>query len=180
MIARAVAETYDFSDIKRLADIGGGRGDLLVAIVDRHPGVQGVLVERPEVLERAQAHLADLVHRIEPVATDFVEQVPTTADACIIKNVLHDWSDRHCVRLLRNCRRALIAKGRVLIVEEIVSDAPEAALVKLRDLDLLMLTVGGRKRTEAEFATLLEEAGLRLSRVVPIVAPVCVLEAIPA
>lgn len=44
----------------------------------------------------------------------------------------------------------------------------------------VMLTVGGRKRTEAEFATLLEEAGLRLSRVVPIVAPVCVLEAIPA
>ena len=48
------------------------------------------------------------------------------------------------------------------------------------DIEMLVMTVGGRERTEEEFAALFAASGLRLSRIVPTGRPIAVIEAVPA
>ena len=175
----AVATAYDFSTVRKLVDVGGGHGTLLSLIIDRFPNLEGVLFDRSEVIEGAREvlnrgrHAAD----IETVAGDFFESVPRGADAYLLKHILHDWDDEQCIRLLSQCRRAMAAAGRVLIVEFVLSERPEATMTKWIDLEMLVMTSGGRERTEQEFSALLARAGLRLARLIPTEAPVSVLEA---
>lgn len=98
----------------------------------------------------------------------------------MMKFVMHDWSDEHCKAILRNIRRQMPENGRVLVIEQIVASTPELSFAKLLDLEMLALTVGGRERTEAEFAQLFACAGLKLTRVCPTQSPLCVLELRPA
>ncbi|HKO93661.1 MAG TPA: methyltransferase, partial [Polyangiaceae bacterium] len=132
----AVAAAYDFSSVRQLVDVGGGQGTLLSLILQRFPGLKGTLFDRPEVIRsagdvlKAGGHAGD----IETVAGDFFEAVPTGADAYILKSILHDWDDDHCVRLLSNCRRAMAPAGRVLIVDSVLTNGPESTLTKLIDL----------------------------------------------
>jgi len=178
----AVAAAYDFSPLRRLVDVGGGHGTLLSLIIDRFPKLEGVLFDRPEVIEGARDVLKRGGHAagIETVAGDFFESVPRGADAYLLKHILHDWDDEHCIRLLSQCRRAMAAAGRVLIVEFVLSERPEATPTKWIDVEMLVMTSGGRERTEPEFSALLARAGLRLARVIPTEAPVSVLEAFAA
>jgi hypothetical protein len=182
MTGHAVAEAYDFSGIRQLVDVGGNLGALLSSVIARFPTVQGTLFDLPEVVKTAPAALEHFPHknRIELVAGSFFEGVPKGADAYIMKAIIHDWSDEDCVRILRNCREAMEEGGRVLIVEQIITDKPEAVASKLLDLEMLVMTHGGRERTEAEFTALLTAAGFRLSRIVPTRSPVAVIEAVPA
>ena len=173
----AVANAYDFSTVKHLVDVGGSHGTLLAAVLDKFPGVRGTLFDLPHVIAEASARLASSPHaaRITTIGGDFLESVPK-ADAYIIKGIIHDWDDASCTKLLANCRDAMEPDGRVLLVENLVSNAQEAAFVKLLDLEMLVVT-GGRERTEAEFGALLQRAGLTLSRVVRTASPVVVIEA---
>lgn len=182
MTGDAVAEAYDFSGLKRLVDVGGNLGSLLASVLARFPGVQGTLFDLPEVVKNAPAALERCPHRdrIEIVAGSFFDELPRGADAYIMKAVIHDWSDGHCVQILRKCREAMAEGGRVLIVEQIVTDRPESTMVKLVDLEMLAMTHGGRERSEEEFASLLAEAGFRLVRIVATQSPVAVIEAVPA
>jgi hypothetical protein len=114
--------------------------------------------------------------RCDIVPGDFFAAVPEGADAYIMANVLHDWDDAHCVHILDNCRAAMAAGGRVLIVERLIPDDPAAALpVLLSDMNMLVFT-GGQERTNAEYGKLLTEAGLNPGRVLPFASPYGVLE----
>jgi hypothetical protein len=178
--ARAVVDTYDFSGIDRIVDVGGGHGALLSAILRVLPGARGVLFDLPDVIESADATVkaCGQEHRIERIAGNFLASVPAGADAYIMKHIIHDWDDTHCIRLLKNCRKAMKPDGRILIVEQVLTDAPESVLAKLLDLEMLVMTPGGRERTEPEFSELLREAGFRMDRVIPTPSPVCVIEAL--
>ena len=178
----AIAAGYDFSAIRRLADVGGGHGKLLSAILERNPQMKGVVYDLPEVVAGAvgQEHLAACGDRIIFEGGSFFERVPSGCDAYMMKFVMHDWSDEHCKAILRNIRRQMPENGRVLVIEQIVASTPELSFAKLLDLEMLALTVGGRERTEAEFAQLFACAGLKLTRVCPTQSPLCVLELRPA
>jgi ubiquinone/menaquinone biosynthesis C-methylase UbiE len=175
----AVATAYDFSSVRRLVDVGGGHGALLSLIIDHAPNLKGVLFDRPEVIQsagdvlKAGGHAAD----IEVVAGDFFESVPAGADAYIMKHIIHDWDDEHCIKLLSNCRRAMSPGGRVLVVDFVLSDDPEGTLTKLIDLEMLVMTPGGRERTEQEYSSLLARAGLELARLISTQSGVSVIEA---
>ena len=177
--SHAVAKAYDFSEVQHVVDIGGSQGVLLSGILARYPKVRGTLFDLPHVIDGAKAVLArdPNAARIEAVAGNFLEGVPKGADAYIMKSIVHDWGDDHCIELLANCRAAMAPGGRVLIVEGVVIDAPESMFFKLLDLEMLVMTTGGRERTEAEFRALLKKAGLELARVVPTESPMSVLEA---
>ncbi|MDX1500783.1 MAG: methyltransferase [Thermoanaerobaculia bacterium] len=175
--ARAVAEAYDYSGVETLVDVGGGRGDLLAAILERHPSVGGVLMDRPEVVRRASARLGELAGRVSLVPGDFFEEVPPGGDLYVVKQVLHDWSDELCLEILGNCRAAMSDGARLLIVERTISETRESRWSKLRDLDLLAITGGGRERDEEEYVALLERAGLERVRVLPTTTQVGILEA---
>jgi hypothetical protein len=176
---RAVAKAYDFADVKHLVDVGGSQGVLLGAVLDVFPQVQATLFDLPHVIEGARSRIASGRHvgRIELVAGSFLDAVPAGADAYVMKSVLHDWPDDVCVTILSKCREAMAPGGRVLVVEGLVTNAPQATYLKLLDLQMLVMTSGGRERTEAEFAGIFERAGLRLVRVVPTESPVSVVEA---
>ena len=176
----AVARAYDFSVFKTIVDVGGGHGALLAAIAAQHPGIGGIVFDRPEVVAGVQPFLASqgITARIDTAAGSFLEAVPPGADAYIMKHIIHDWDDERSVTILSNCRRGMASGGKVLIVEQIVSDRPEAALSKVVDLEMLVMTPGGRERTEAEFARLLQASGLKLTRIVPTESLVAIVEAV--
>jgi O-methyltransferase domain len=174
----AITSAYDFSPIKHLVDVGGSHGILLSNIIDKFPTVRGTVFDQPHVVEEARALLVSDLHRerIALVSGDFFEALPS-ADGYIIKSVLHDWDDASCAKILGNCRAAMEPDGRVLIVEGLVTDSPESVFAKLLDIQMLVVTQGGRERTAAEFGSILRTAGLALTRVVSTHSPFSVIEA---
>lgn len=168
-IIAPVVAAYDFGRFDTVVDAGGGRGALLAAVLASAPGTRGVLYDRPEVIAGAGAPLRDagVDDRAELVSGDFFDSVPAGADAVILSNIIHDWDDEQSRRILVNARDALTDGGHVLLVEAVLPDRPRPTpTVSLMDLDMLVV-VGGRRRTAAEFETLLADSGLKLSRIVP-------------
>ncbi len=180
--APSVAAAYDFAGMRVIADIGGGQGTLLAAILRRHEHLRGVVFEVPDVARRAVSVLreAGVADRCEIVAGDFFAGVPDGADGYILANVLHDWDDSRAVQILQACRHAMGTRGRVLIVERLIPDDPrEAVPVLLSDLNMLLLS-GGQERTNAEYGELLAAAGLRPGRIQPVATPYGVIEGLAA
>lgn len=161
----AIARSWDFAAFGTVADLGGGGGSLLLAILAEHPGLRGMLVDRPASIDAAAARFA-ADERCRLVAADLLDTVPAGADVYVLKHVLHGYDDANAARILRRCSAALPPGGRVLIVEFVlpaVVDRVDLELERCLMSDLNMLAVtGGRERTEAEWTGLLEEAGLRL------------------
>ena len=180
MTAQAVAVSYDFTGIKKIVDVGGGHGSLLATIITQNPDLRGVVFDRPEVVQGTGANLSELTSKIDIEGGDFFEGVPKDADAYIMKHIIHDWDDDHCVRILKNCGSAMAHGGKVLVVDPVITDSPESALGKLMDIEMLAMTTGGRERTEDEFEALMAKAGLKLSRIVPTKSPVRIVEAVMA
>jgi hypothetical protein len=181
MTGAAVAKAYDFSPFKKLVDVGGGHGALLGHILTQFGGgLSGVLYDRPEVVAHARPTLEAMgqAARIEVLAGDFFQGVPAGADAYIMKAIIHDWDDERCAVILSNCRKVMAPGGKILIADAVLSDRPEATMAKIIDLEMLVMTHGGRERTAEEFAALLARAGLKLSRIVPTESPVSVVEAV--
>lgn len=115
--------------------------------------------------------------RIAIEAGSFFERVPDGCDAYLMKHIIHDWSDEHCRNILTLMRDKLPKKGRVLVCEMVVTDEPGPTPAKMLDIEMLVMTVGGKERTEEEFGALFAACGLKLSRIVPTVNPVSVIEA---
>lgn len=178
----AVARAYDFSGVGKLVDVGGGQGGLLLAVAERYPRLRGVVFDRAEVIAGARAVLdtAPAGARIECVAGDFFAGVPRGADAYMMKHIIHDWDDDRCIQILAHCAWAMAPGGRVLVVDQVIRDGADATFSKIMDLEMLAMTTGGRERTAAEFASLLERAGLELTRIVPTDSVVSVIEATAA
>jgi hypothetical protein len=174
--SEAIAEAFDFGSFSRVADIGGGHGQLLSAILSRHPGVSGVLFDLPSGLAAARSGAGGDLPRTELVAGNFFESVPSGADVYVLRKVIHDWNDEKAAAILRNCRNAMTPHGRVLVVETIVPSGSEPDSVKLVDANMLVVT-GGVERTEAEYKAMFAAVGLRLERVIPTARPISILEA---
>jgi hypothetical protein len=176
----AMLEVYDFSDIKTLADIGGGNGSLLSTVLRRYPHLRGILFDLGHVIGRAKAAMQKfgLEQRCSVVEGDFFESVPPGADAYLMRHIIHDWTDEQSVRILSNCRKVIPAHGRVLLVEFAVPAANQASLGK--DADMIMLTFpGGMERTDNEYQALFEQSGFHLNKVTKTKSSVCVIEGRP-
>jgi SAM-dependent methyltransferase len=171
--AKAVVDAFDFAGIRRLVDVGGGRGVLLAAILRAHPTMFGVLMDREAATLPAQAHLqaAGLSDRAECVAGDFFVSVPASADAYVLSRVIHDWGDADARRILATCRQAMRPDSRLLIIEAILPERARDRPAAIRmDLHMLLL-LGARERTEAEFRALLDSTGFDVGQVVMTASP---------
>ena len=178
---RAVLASYDFSGIGTLADIAGGHGHLLGGIMQKYPTMKGVLFDLGVVLAGAPERLASygVADRVEMVEGDFFSDIPVTADAYILKHIIHDWYDDNCEKILGCIRRSMPDNGRVLIVDSVIPAGNDPHPGKLLDLEMLVAP-GGVERTAAEFETLLTNSGFRLSRIIPTPSPVSIVEAFKA
>jgi ubiquinone/menaquinone biosynthesis C-methylase UbiE len=179
-----VVAAYDFGGLGRLVDVGGGYGILLSAVLRAAPEFHAVLVDRGPVVEQARRRLAadGVAGRCELVAGDFFASVPAGADAYLLSRVLHDCADDDARRLLATCRSAMAPASRLLVVEALLLErASEQPAVIRMDLHMLVL-LGARERTEAQYRRLLAETGFRVERVVATASPagLSVLEAVPA
>ena len=184
-VSAPVIAAYDFAPFRCIGDVGGGTGRLLADILAANPAAQGILFDLPEVVAAAPPLLAagGVAERCRIVGGSFFEAVPAGADAYLLKAVLHDWDDARCGAILANCRKAMAPAARLLILERVM---PETALrgraveAYLLDLEMLLMTPGGRERSESEFRAMLSAAGFETTRILPTTAPVSVIEARPS
>ena len=180
LISQAVLLAYDFSGIRVLADIGGGYGQFLSAILQVYPAMRGILLDTPTVIAAATKQLALRAcrQRCTLFPGNLLEAVPQGATAYLMSGVIHDWDDEHAVRILDNCRRAMAPNGKVLVVEMVLPSKDEPRFAALLDLNMLVMN-GGRERTEEDFRALFDAAGLQVTRLVPTLAPQWVIEGTP-
>lgn len=177
LVADEMAMILDASGAKRVVDVGGASGNLITALLLRNALLEGVIFERPEVIPRAEAAIAEcgLSSRCGVISGDFFVSVPE-ADILILKSIIHDWDDEQCVLILSNCTRALRPAGRVVLVEAVIPDNDRPSWASLMDLNMLAV-LPGRERTAGEYRDLLGRAGLRLDRITPTASQFCVIEA---
>ncbi|TCC48892.1 methyltransferase [Kribbella capetownensis] len=173
-VGKAVASAYDFSGVSKIVDVGGGQGILLDAVLNQHEHLQGVVFDLPHVVAK-EPRSAAVASRWSAIAGSFFEALPS-ADAYLIKSILHDWPDDRCVEILRTCAAALNPGGVVLVVELVLDRPGHEVVAAFSDLNMLVLP-GGRERTEPEYAALFAAAGLRLNQVIDTGTRMCIIEA---
>jgi hypothetical protein len=179
METAAMVEAFDLSGVSVLADVGGGNGSLLTAVLKRYPAMKGILFDLPGVIERARPNIAaaGLTDRCQCVAGNFFEKVAPGADVYLMRHIIHDWDDERCGQILKNIHAVLPAGGRVLVVECVLEPGNEPSFGKMLDLTMLALP-GGKERTAEEYRALFAANGFRLARIVPTRVDVSVIEGV--
>lgn len=184
--AQLVLQAYDFSGLKRIADVGGGYGEMLAYALRANPDATGILFDLPMAVAGASEHFEknhrDLDGRCTFVPGDFFEAVPPGADAYILKSVIHDWNDERSAQILANCRRAMTDNARLLLIEPVLPERSQATARQgtLSQHDLTMLVaLGAQERTEREFSSLLKDADLRIARIMPVGPVYSLIECLP-
>lgn len=160
-MTHAVTEAYNWGRFPVIADIGGGVGAQLVDILDAYPGCRGILFDQEEAVAASMPH-----NRIEKVAGSFFDRIPGDADAYLLRNIIHDWSDVDALLILRTLRKAVKPSARAMLIEWLIPDTPEFHFGKWADITM-MAGLGGRERTAAEFERLFLDAGFALEEIVP-------------
>lgn len=184
MIAIVVAGAYDFSALRTVVDVGGGNGALLIGLLDAIPHLHGVVFDQPQAVKRAaqQIAAAGLAERCRGIGGDFFAEVPGGGDGYILKHVIHDWNDERALAILGNCRRAMGASAKLLLVEGIypprIDQSWDSRGAAANDVNMLVCT-GGRQRSEAEFRALYDAAGFTLTKIIPTLARVSIIEGVP-
>jgi O-methyltransferase domain/Dimerisation domain len=175
-----VVPAYDFSDIGTLVDVGGGHGALISAILRANPQMHGILCDEPQVVSGAHSLLeaGGVIDRCEIVPCDFFSSVPGGGDAYVLKLIIHDWDDERAVAILKNCRGAMPEHGRLLLVENVIPPGNDPHRGKMTDIEM-MVTLGGRERSEPEYRALFTEAGFTLTKIVPTQSALSIIEATP-
>ncbi|HEY6406165.1 MAG TPA: methyltransferase [Ktedonobacteraceae bacterium] len=180
-VAPTVAAGYDFSTVQTLVDVGGGHGQMLASILQAHPTLHGVLLDLPHVVKGAPALLeeAGVADRCQVIGGDAFKAVPTGYETYLLSRVIHDWDDERSITLLARCHQAMKPQGKVLLVERvIVTGSTPQVLVLESDVQMLVLSSGGKERTDAEYRSLLDTAGFELTRLIPVLPPFYVIEAV--
>lgn len=175
----AILDAYDFSTVQTLVDVGGGAGGNLIATLQRHPTMKGILFDLPHVVERARPNVeaAGLADRCRLVGGSFFESVPSGGDAYLMRHIIHDWYDDRSLTILKNVHAALPVGGKVLVLESVIPPGNEPFGGKFLDLTMLVIP-GGKERTAEEYRELYEKSGFELTRIVPSVTEVSVVEGV--
>jgi SAM-dependent methyltransferase/AraC-like DNA-binding protein len=179
--AGPIVEALDLAGVGRVADIGGGHGGLLAAILKAHPDMRGILFDLPETIIGAKKFLKShgVFERVTLAGGDFLAEVPVEADLYVLKTVLQHWDDAAARAILESCREAMPPHARLFIIERLrpehAVDDPAAAMLDLH----MMVIAGGCLRTASEFEALLVQAGLSVSNI-RTACGLAIIEAAPA
>jgi hypothetical protein len=173
---------YDFSVARRILDVGGGRGHFAAAVLEAHSQLEGAVLDLPERIGAADAYLRGrgLGERCAAIGGNFFDTVPVGYDVHILKWILHDWNDASCRQLLAQCRAALPADGRLLVVELLLPDgaAADGRLRPAIQTDLFMLVnfADSRERSLDEYERLLGDCGFALEQATALPSSFSVLD----
>ena len=184
LTAVSIAGHYDFSSFRCVMDVGGGYGELLRVILQNNPRTRGILFDRAHALGGALERFQQegLAERCEFLEGNFFEEVPPGADAMVLKSIIHDWPDEKAALILANCRKAMPAAGKLLVIGRIMPARLEST-DEHRDMvrsDLTMLVaLGAGERSEDQYRVLLENAGFDVGRTVSVGMGHSMIEASP-
>lgn len=167
-----ILAAYDFSAVNSIADIGGGNGHLLRAILDTVPHATGVLFDLPQVVDAASGIAAE---RLTLQAGDFFRDALPRCDAYVLMEIIHDWNDAESVAILQAIRQAAPSQARLLVIETIVPDTAGPDWSKMLDIHMLTL-LGGKQRTQQEYVALFTQSGFRFVREIDTGAGISILE----
>jgi O-methyltransferase domain len=175
----AILDSYDFSPVRTLVDVGGGEGGTLAAILKAYPTIQGILFDLPRVLRGVTSpEVAGLLERCKLVGGDMHQCVPFGGDLYLVKWVLMDRSDEGAINVLRNCKEAMSHDGKILVVEMIMPSDNKPSFSKVMDLQMMLLFGRGRIRTREEFRILLKTAGLTAAQWISTQSPNSIIEVV--
>jgi len=185
-VAKAVVMAYNFATFSKIVDVGGGNGTLIAAILDTAPKLCGIVFDSSSGSAEAsdQLRARGVLERCEVIAGDFFRSVPRGGDAYILKSIIHDWDDERSAAILENCREAIVAAGKLLLIERVMPGRIDASAdhqrLTMRDMHMLVM-IGGRERTEEEFRSVLAAANFELRRtlLLPGATGFSVIEATP-
>jgi hypothetical protein len=178
---QALLDSFDFSPFGHIVDVGGGEGQTIAGILRANPPLRGTLFDQPHLVARAQAFLSGqgLAGRCTVIGGSFFENVPGGGDTYMLRMVIHDWEDEQAIAILKRCRAAMPAHGRLLLIEQIVPPPNEGPVMKFSDLNMLV-SPGGRERTREEFEQLFALSGFTLTRAIKAGPRMSVIEGKPA
>lgn len=171
-VAQFVASGWEFSTVSLIVDVGGGKGALAAGILRTHGHLRGVISDLAAGLAETQQYLAQqgVSERCDVVESNFFDEVPKGGDVYLLKDIIHDWDDHHASQILRSCRRACHSGAQILLIERVlpaqVTESPEHLNATMTDLQM-MVQLGSRERTLAEYRVLLEQAGFHAGSWVP-------------
>ncbi|TRW89093.1 hypothetical protein FK535_02185 [Mycolicibacterium sp. 018/SC-01/001] len=162
IIARGIARRYPWPDGAVVCDVAGGIGTLLSVIVTERKDIRGVLVDSEAMVAEADRFLAarGVDDRITCVEGDIFRSIDVAADVYLLKDVLHDWDDARCVKLLAAVAASMPVGAKLVVVEYLQSPNRPNPFSPLMDLHTLTQRDGGRLRSKSELEDLLAEAGL--------------------
>jgi len=171
---------YDFSQFRKIVDVGGGRGALLAAVLKQAGDSHGILYDSPYSTADAGPVLAaaGVTERCTIQNGGLFDTPPAGADAYMLKHIVHDFPESECIAVLKNIRGAIDPGGKLLVMEYVLNGNNERHIGNIIDLWLLLL-LGARERTREQYAELFASAGFKLTAVVPTSSPISILEAVP-
>jgi O-methyltransferase domain/Dimerisation domain len=174
----AVAAAYDFSGAGIVVDVGGGNGGLLRAILDAHTGVRGILADQAGVIAGAAEVLGAQASRCEIAAADFFVGVPKGGDIYTMAQIMHDWGDESCLKILASCRLAMKPDARLLVIDRVLEGPSGRNLPMnfLADMHMMALFPRAKERTREEFTELLLKSGFREPNIIPTRSPFSIVE----
>ncbi|KAK8702857.1 hypothetical protein V6N13_021192 [Hibiscus sabdariffa] len=157
VIMKGVLQNYNgFEGLTQLIDVGGGVGTNLKLILSKYPQIKGINFDLPPVVKDAP-----IIPGVEHVGGDMFDKIPN-GEVIFMKNVLHDWGEEKCLKLLRNCYEAIPESGKVILLESIMPEQPTADMVTATttyfDVGMLLIVPDGKERTFREFQTLATQA----------------------
>lgn len=162
--AKAIASTLDLSDVEHFVDVGGGRGTLLVELLERYPRARGTLLDLESAARSAKEQIDSrgLGDRCTAVCGDFFVTLPEGADLYILKHILHNWPDDAAASLLDRVRSALAPNGRILVIDGVLLPPAYGDATRLLDLEMFALFYSARERSKPALRKLFHGAGLRI------------------
>jgi hypothetical protein len=145
--SNAILDAYDLPGMGVIADIGGGNGSQITAVLKKYPQMNGILFDLPHVIERAKEKIqaSGLQDRCRLVPGSFFDAVPEGADAYVLRHIIHDWDEDKCLTILRNCHRAMSPNSKLLVIESVIPSGNEPFHGKFLDLVMLLIP-GGKER----------------------------------
>ena len=175
-VADEIARFLDTSSAKLVVDVGGASGTLIAALLMKNPTLEGMILERPDVVPRAKTAVAErgLSSRCHVVGGDFFVAVPE-ADIHLLKHIIHDWDDEQSFNTLQ-LRSDAASERTGCPRRAVMPEDDHTSQSSLFDLNMLVV-LPGRERTAREYAGLIARAGLRLDRVIGIAPPLLLMEA---
>jgi hypothetical protein len=183
-VVRDAARVHDFRGYSRVLDVGGGYGGALAALLEDYPDMSGGVLDLDYLADGANTYFRDrgVAKQAQFLAGDFFESVPGGYDCYLLKYIVHDWGDTEALEILHRCAAAASRQSHLLLFERVLPEVLDESgeHQAIMQIDLAMMTTGGKERTKEEYRMLLESAGFRMIAVTATASPCSVIHAVRA